>query len=151
MKQQYTGILSIFTLNTLTLVCMFSILFFIRFLRCWLGEFVYQSRASLVSWWSFPLSLWPYCVIQGWLCKEKLDASQRGVGYHLEDIHRVAWKLDYFHHCNLLHKFKVQTNLPCYQGCYLWKRKGNSCLKKCSIYFFNSIFLWSVWQIVWTL
>ena len=31
-------------------------------LRCWQEEFVYQSRASLVLW-SFPLLLWPSCVI----------------------------------------------------------------------------------------
>ena len=150
MKQQYTGILSIFTLNTLTLVCIFSILFFIHSLRCWLGEFVYQSRASLVSWWSFPLSLWPYCVIQGWLCKEKLDASQRGVGYQSEDIHRVVWKLDYFHSatCCISSKFKP-TNLVT-KAVTCGREKGKVILKKCSI-FFNSIFLWSVRQIVWTL
>ena len=35
-------------LNTLTSVWTFSILFSIHFLRCWQGEFVHQSRASLV-------------------------------------------------------------------------------------------------------
>ena len=38
------------------------------FLWCWKGECVYQSR---VSQWSFPLFLWPSCVmIQEWYCKE---------------------------------------------------------------------------------
>ena len=37
------------TLYTLTSVCIFSILFSIHFLRCWQGEFVWQSRASLAS------------------------------------------------------------------------------------------------------
>ena len=32
----------------MTSVCIFSILFSIHFLRCWQGEFVWQSRASLV-------------------------------------------------------------------------------------------------------
>ena len=26
-------------------------------------------------WWSSPLFSWPSCLIQGWCCKEKLDAS----------------------------------------------------------------------------
>ena len=33
-------------LHTLTSVCKFSTLFFIHFLRCWQGEFVYQSKDS---------------------------------------------------------------------------------------------------------
>ena len=37
------------TLYTLTSVCIFSILFSVNFLRCWQGEFVEQSRASLVG------------------------------------------------------------------------------------------------------
>ena len=35
-------------LSTLTLVCIFSILFSLHFLRCWQGEFVQQARTSLV-------------------------------------------------------------------------------------------------------
>ena len=42
-------LLPLWTLYTLTSVCIFSILFFIHFLRCWQGEFVYQSKASFVS------------------------------------------------------------------------------------------------------
>ena len=38
-----------FTLNTLTSVCIISILFSIHFLWCWQGEFVQWSRASLVG------------------------------------------------------------------------------------------------------
>ena len=30
---------------------------------------------SFFSWWSFPLFSWPWCLIQGWYCKEKLVAS----------------------------------------------------------------------------
>ena len=30
---------------------------------------------SILSWWSFPLFLWPCCVIQGRYCWEKLDAN----------------------------------------------------------------------------
>ena len=30
---------------------------------------------SFFCWWSFPLFSWPLCVIQGWYCREKLDAS----------------------------------------------------------------------------
>ena len=45
-----------------------------RILRCRHGEFVQQSRASLVGdhfLYSHDLK----CLIQGWYCKEKLDAS----------------------------------------------------------------------------
>ena len=35
----------------------------------WSHTFLIRSR------WSFPLFLWPHCVIQGWYCKEKLDVS----------------------------------------------------------------------------
>ena len=59
---------------TLTSVCIFSIVFFIHFLRCWQGEFVEQSRATSVGD-HFLLFSWPQFVIQGWYCKEKLDAS----------------------------------------------------------------------------
>ena len=30
---------------------------------------------SFFAWWSFPFFLWPWCVIQRWYCKEKLDVS----------------------------------------------------------------------------
>ena len=30
---------------------------------------------SFFTCWSFPLFSWPYCFIQGWSCKEELDAS----------------------------------------------------------------------------
>ena len=30
---------------------------------------------SFIGWWSFPLFSWPQCAIQGWYCKEKLDAG----------------------------------------------------------------------------
>ena len=41
-----------FTLHTLISVCIFSILFSIHFLRCWLGEFCLMTKSSF-SWWSF--------------------------------------------------------------------------------------------------
>ena len=37
------------------------------------------------SWWSYATFLWPECVIQGWYCKEKLDAipsqGSKGEGF----------------------------------------------------------------------
>ena len=29
----------------------------------------------MFSWWSLPLLLWPQCLVQGWYCREKLDAG----------------------------------------------------------------------------
>ena len=46
------------TLYTLKSVCIFSILLFIHFLRCWQGEFVCQSK-TFFHWQSFPLFSWP--------------------------------------------------------------------------------------------
>ena len=46
-------------LYTLTLSCIFSILFVIHFLRCWQGEFVCQSKGSFPGVWPFPLFSWP--------------------------------------------------------------------------------------------
>ena len=60
-------------LYILTSICIFSILISVNFLRYWQGDFVWQSRASLVCD-HFLYSQKPYCVIQGWYCKEKLDA-----------------------------------------------------------------------------
>ena len=57
----------------LTSVCIFLILFFIHFLKCWQGEFVLGLK-NFFSWWSFHLFSWPWYVIQGWYCKEKLNA-----------------------------------------------------------------------------
>ena len=34
------------------------------------------NNQGFLSWWSFPLFSWPFCFIQGWYCKEKLDVSQ---------------------------------------------------------------------------
>ena len=43
-------LLNLYTLtHSLTLVCVFSILFFVHFQRGWQGEFVSQSRAALVG------------------------------------------------------------------------------------------------------
>ena len=43
------SLILLLTLYTLTSVNIFSILFSIQFLQCGQGEFVYQSRASLVG------------------------------------------------------------------------------------------------------
>ena len=51
----------VLTLYTLTSLCIFSTLFSIHFLRCWQGEFVSQSRASLVCdhfFYSHDLNVW---------------------------------------------------------------------------------------------
>ena len=59
--------------TTFTSVCIFSILFSIHSLRCWQGEIVSQSRASLVGDHSF--SLMTLMCDSRWECKETLDAS----------------------------------------------------------------------------
>ena len=49
------------TLYALKSVCIFSIMFSIHFLRCWQGEFVEQSRTSLVGdhfLYSHDLNVW---------------------------------------------------------------------------------------------
>ena len=58
----------------LTSVWIFSLLFSIHFLWCWQREF-FQPIKSFFSRWSFPFFSWCYCVIQGWQCEEKIDAS----------------------------------------------------------------------------
>ena len=62
------------TIYSLTSAFIFSILFSVHLLRCWQGEFVYQSRVSLVGD-HFLYFHDIACVIQWWYCKEKLDAS----------------------------------------------------------------------------
>ena len=47
-KNSDCRITPVFFINTLTSVCTFSILHSIHFLRCWQGEVLKQSRASLV-------------------------------------------------------------------------------------------------------
>ena len=52
------------TLYTLISICIFSILFSIHFLRCWQGEFAWQSRASVIvdhSHNSHDLNFWFRC------------------------------------------------------------------------------------------
>ena len=44
------------------------------FLRYWQGEFIKQSGPALVGD-DFLLFLWPWYLIQGWYCEEKLDPS----------------------------------------------------------------------------
>ena len=53
----------------------FSILFPFNFLGGWVRIICLITSKSFFSWWSSPLLSWPFCVIQGWNCKEKLDAD----------------------------------------------------------------------------
>ena len=49
------------TLDTPTSVCIFSVLFFIHFRRCWQEEFVYQSKAFFIDdsfFYSRDINLW---------------------------------------------------------------------------------------------
>ena len=60
-KPHTVFILWLLTLYTLTSVCIFSILFFIHFPRCWQGEFVIQSKVSLPGdhfLYSHDLNVW---------------------------------------------------------------------------------------------
>ena len=69
--------------HTQTPVCIFSILFFIHFPRCWQGEFVYQSKDSLVGDNSLYIYYIYMCVIQGWYYKKKLEAYR----FNLQQSH----------------------------------------------------------------
>ena len=44
-------------------------------LHFWYGLRLCCNWEPVFSWWSSPLLLWPQCVVQGWYCKEKLDAG----------------------------------------------------------------------------
>ena len=72
-SEQISFVLVTLILYTLTSVCINSILFSIHFQRSWEGEFVLQSRGAL--WWSSSLFSRLLGLIQGWYCKEKLDAG----------------------------------------------------------------------------
>ena len=65
--------LVMWTLNTLTSVCIFSTQFFIHLLRSLQGEFVSQSNGFFPAD-HFLNSHDLKCVIQEWYCREKLDA-----------------------------------------------------------------------------
>ena len=55
-------------------VHIFSILFFVHFPKYRQGEYVLQSRASLISWWSFPLFLYLCCQTKyWWFCHESRE------------------------------------------------------------------------------
>lgn len=62
------------TLNSLTSVYRFSILFCVHLPKMVLTERICIIFESLLTLQPFPLSLWPWCLIQGWYCCEKLDA-----------------------------------------------------------------------------
>ena len=66
---------SLLTLLTITSICVFFILFFIHSLRWWHGEFVYQSRASLVGDNLLYPRILVTSVIQKWSRGKNLDAS----------------------------------------------------------------------------
>ena len=40
-----------------------------------LTKWICQTIKSFFSWWLFPLFWWSQCFIQGWYCKEKVDAG----------------------------------------------------------------------------
>ena len=86
------------TLYTLTSECIISILCSIYSLRCWQGEFVWQSRALPF----IDHFLYSWCVIQGWYCKEILDTS------HSQGLNgwRQTWMLQIVN-C----KFEIVPNL----------------------------------------
>ena len=66
---------------------------------------------SIFRWWSFLLFLWPSCLIQGWYCKEKLDArhswGQKGSSPSIEDLFNLGFRLEiqspFLHDCSLWH------------------------------------------------
>ena len=76
------------TLYTLTSVCIFSLLFFIHFLKCWHGEFK-LLRKVIIS-----LTLMFH---QGWYCKQKLDS------YNCQGSKAVQLKSQLVH-------FKISTS-----------------------------------------
>ena len=38
-----------------------------------LTKIICLTIKSLFIWWSFPLFSWPWCLIKGWYCEEKLE------------------------------------------------------------------------------
>ena len=62
------------TLNTLSSVYRFSILLCVHYLRWFLQREICIIFESFLTLQPFPLFLWPWCLIQGWYCCEKLDA-----------------------------------------------------------------------------
>ena len=58
------------------------------------GIFCCSHTFLIRSRWSFPLFLWPHCVIQGWYCEENLDVSHSwgSNGY----LHVIAYLLFLF-------------------------------------------------------
>ena len=66
--------LYILTFYTLTSIKVFSILFSIHSFKV-LTRRICLTINNFFGCSQFPLFSWPYCMIQGWYCKEKLDAS----------------------------------------------------------------------------
>ena len=100
----------VLTLSTLTSVCTFSILFFLHFLRCWQGEFL-KTIKGFSSMWSFPLFSWPYYLIWGWYCTEKLDASLSQVSKSLK-VQALQYELswDINQSCDALNFFYLLSS-----------------------------------------
>ena len=123
-----------------------------RILRCWHGEFVQQSRASLVGD-HFLYSHYLKCLIQGWYCKEKLDKtfkscfSSRTVfagEYHkLKDnylphlIRKKIWSWKFSQrnlHCGLwifqsqMHEYSLNCTQPSLSA-VADRKKGTQCLQ----------------------
>ena len=94
-----------------------------------------SSIKWIFSWWSFPLFSWPYCVMQGLYCWEKLDVShsQQLKGWMVQTDftvilllrRKITWNLYFFAKIfviisvqsstfNLASTFYSPTSLPKY-------------------------------------
>ena len=87
----------LFTLYTLTSACIFSILLFIHFLRCWQGEFVHQSKASkkasLVGdhfLYSHDLNVWSRVILYG-----EIDVSHSDLWFQIYSSLFNLYKYNY--------------------------------------------------------
>ena len=61
------------TLYTLSSVCIFSILFSTLY-----KVLTRRICLTIFGWWSFPLFLWLWCLIQGWHCKAQYSSEILG-------------------------------------------------------------------------
>ena len=68
---------------------------------------------SIFSWWSFPLFSWPLYVIQGWYCKEKLDARLTLIFLPKGTIKNVVYLLivTWLMNSSLVHVYRQVSNL----------------------------------------
>ena len=94
------------TLYTLKSVYIFSILFFIHFLRCWQGEFVYRSKASFVGdhfLYSHNLNMWfrgnivrRNCMLitTTWVKRNIKHFYETGLPYYQAILHQYLFNLN---------------------------------------------------------